>query len=448
MAGEFELDESKFEQKLDLLALRIPREISSSVTRLLNGYLLDKARIKPIVEDPECEKNRLVIFSEKIQNPDLSEIPEEIFNSLNKLCKIEIVPHSLTLGYSYFSADHILKQILPPGLEIPSSFETIGHIAHLNICDELLPYKNIIAKVIYDKNLPRIQTIVNKVGSITNEFRVPKFEILAGKNDLKTEVKQYSAKFKLDYGLVYWNSRLEHEHMRLINLFKKGDLILDLFCGIGPFAIPAAQKGCFVHANDLNPNSIEYLRVNLRVNKVEEFVKCYNLDAREFVKKIVKMEGENGEKESVTDGSLNTACKRRAEIPREECSNEECDSNKGKRNKNKNKRIKGLSIESVSKPYEHFDHVIMNLPASAVQFLDVFNGLLEKKYWKGDLPWIHCYCFIRANESTQSFLAGAEKFLKAKINDPIFHRIRDVAPNKAMYCLSFKLPTECFKDEN
>lgn len=31
-------------------------------------YLLDKPRIKPIVEDPECEKNRLAILSERIQN--------------------------------------------------------------------------------------------------------------------------------------------------------------------------------------------------------------------------------------------------------------------------------------------------------------------------------------------------------------------------------------------
>jgi hypothetical protein len=32
-------------------------------------YLLDKARIKPITEDPTCEKNRYVILSDKVQNP-------------------------------------------------------------------------------------------------------------------------------------------------------------------------------------------------------------------------------------------------------------------------------------------------------------------------------------------------------------------------------------------
>lgn len=106
---------------------------------------------------------------------------------------------------------------------------------------------------------------------------------------METEVKQYGATFKLDYGLVYWNSRLEHEHIRLISLFKEGDVICDMFCGIGPFAIPAAQKGCFVYSNDLNPDSIKYLKINMKINKVEQFVKAYNMDAREFMKEIVKV---------------------------------------------------------------------------------------------------------------------------------------------------------------
>lgn len=37
MSADLELDEKQFEQKLDLLAIRIPRELSSSVTRLLHG---------------------------------------------------------------------------------------------------------------------------------------------------------------------------------------------------------------------------------------------------------------------------------------------------------------------------------------------------------------------------------------------------------------------------
>lgn len=47
-------------------------------------------------------------------------------------------------------------------IELPSSFESVGHIAHLNLRDELLPHKQLIAQVLLDKN-PSIRTVVNKV---------------------------------------------------------------------------------------------------------------------------------------------------------------------------------------------------------------------------------------------------------------------------------------------
>ena len=41
-------------------------------------------------------------------------------------------------------ADQVLKELFPAGAEVPSSFETIGHVAHVNLRDELLPYRRII----------------------------------------------------------------------------------------------------------------------------------------------------------------------------------------------------------------------------------------------------------------------------------------------------------------
>lgn len=45
---------------------------------------------------------------------------------------------------------------------------------------------------------------------------------------------------------VYWNSRLETEHKRLVDSFRAGQVVVDVMAGIGPFAVPAAQKGCKV----------------------------------------------------------------------------------------------------------------------------------------------------------------------------------------------------------
>nr|XP_009783387.1 PREDICTED: tRNA (guanine(37)-N1)-methyltransferase 2 isoform X2 [Nicotiana sylvestris] len=459
-----ELEKSKFDMHLKLWALRIPREHCKAAMRILHGHLFDRPRLKPITEDPTNEKTRFMIFSEKVKRPDLSDIPAQKLAELKGLCQFEVAPYLLTLGYSYWSADHILKQILPPGLEVPSSFETI-------------------------KNYPRIQTVVNKVGTITNEFRVPKFEILAGKDDMVTEVKQYGSTFKLDYSLVYWNSRLEHEHLRLVSQFQAGETICDMFAGIGPFAIPAAQKECVVYANDLNPDSICYLKINAEINKVDHLVYPYNMDARKFISQLMAVpcngsnakadfserpsgqaDGETLSKDyEVKEVQEKTSCniagpddssmvaavsvtsvKRRSESSQEEGEGRSAVNDgvsvTGRKKRGPNKRMKG-SESLNTKPWEHVDHVIMNLPASALEFLDAFRGLIRRRYWKGSLPWIHCYCFMRASETEDYIISVAESALGARIQSSVFHRVRDVAPNKAMFCLSFRLPEETCIDD-
>lgn len=58
------------------------------------------------------------------------------------------------------------QRLLPAGVEVPSSFESVGHIAHFNLRPEVMPFKHIIAQVVLDKN-PTIRTVVNKVCGMT-----------------------------------------------------------------------------------------------------------------------------------------------------------------------------------------------------------------------------------------------------------------------------------------
>ena len=51
-----------------------------------------------------------------------------------------------------------------------------GHLAHLNLRPEALPFKNVIGQVILDKN-PTIKTVVNKIGNIATEFRTFPMEV-------------------------------------------------------------------------------------------------------------------------------------------------------------------------------------------------------------------------------------------------------------------------------
>ena len=77
-------------------------------------------------------------------------------------------------------------------------------------------------------------------------------------------------RFTFDFSRVYWNSRLHTEHTRLVDMFHPDELVADVFAGVGPFALPAAKKGCAVLANDLNPESYKYLNINIKGNKVRK----------------------------------------------------------------------------------------------------------------------------------------------------------------------------------
>jgi tRNA (guanine37-N1)-methyltransferase len=77
-----------------------------------------------------------------------------------------------------------------------------------------------------------------------------------------------NCRFRFDFSQVYWNSRLHSEHERLVKMFEPSDVVADVFAGVGPFAIPAAKKGCAVFGNDLNPSSVKYMQSNAIDNRV------------------------------------------------------------------------------------------------------------------------------------------------------------------------------------
>ena len=56
----------------------------------------------------------------------------------------------------------------------------------------------------------------------------------------------------------------------MIAKFGSGQVIADVFAGVGPFAVPAAKKGCFVLGNDLNPESSKWMQHNAELNKDAE----------------------------------------------------------------------------------------------------------------------------------------------------------------------------------
>ncbi|GME98428.1 unnamed protein product [[Candida] boidinii] len=193
------------------------------------------------------EKNKelkAVVLTEKLK--DISKVEDilspEAINDI-KSFQGEFRNYDLTLDYSYWRSDEILKAILPENFneEVPSGFTKTGHIAHLNLKEEYKPYGELIGQVILDKN-PSVKTVVDKLDSIDTTFRTFKMKVIAGEDNFLVEQKESDCIFKFDFSKVYWNSRLSTEHGRLINEFKTNEAVCDVMAGVGPFAIPAVYQ--------------------------------------------------------------------------------------------------------------------------------------------------------------------------------------------------------------
>ena len=267
-----------------------------------------------------------------------------------------------------------------------------------------IPLVLLSGEVLLDKQ-PAIKTVVNKTSNIDETFRFFKMELLAGENRMETTVSENGCSFSFDFSKVYWNSRLHTEHSRIISLLRPGDVVVDMFAGVGPFAIPACKRGCSVFANDLNPYAYSALCANAKKNNVEDRLSAFNLDAREF---LVRVSGDLTSKLAKSSSSVDPSCSK-------------------------------ACPKLVS-------HVLMNLPASAVEFLDSFAGLLSGVPMEMrdslELPQVHCYHFTKSEFPDVDVLNEVERHLGVQLAPSTFSiaKVRDVAPNKLMMRVSFKLP--------
>lgn len=123
--------------------------------------------------------------------------------------------------------------------------------------------------MLLDKN-PNVTTVINKIDDVGAQsvFRTFSYEVLAGEDNMDVEVSEGNCTFRFDYSKVYWNSRLQTEHKRLVDSFNPGEVVCDVMAGVGPFAVPAGKKGVFVWANDLNPQSYVSMKDAIIRNKV------------------------------------------------------------------------------------------------------------------------------------------------------------------------------------
>ncbi|KAJ6112146.1 tRNA (guanine(37)-N1)-methyltransferase [Penicillium sp. IBT 18751x] len=446
------LDRSFFRKTVPVSAAKIFKNSEISHVRKVLGVnkellVLPRLNVVREIQDQDGIKKALLL-REDMKHDDKSTWSPTV-TELAEKGTVAIMPYNLELDYDSWTYAEIAASILPQNEEmpeVPQGFTQVGHVLHLNLRSHWLPYKHIIAQILMDKN-PAIRTVINKTEDVGShsQFRTFPFELLAGDNDLNVIQHEQDCEFRFDYSRVYWNSRLETEHRRLVEKFQPGQMVCDVMAGVGPFAVPAGRKRIFVWGNDLNPHGYEVMQDAIQRNRVQDFVTPFNMDGREFIRYSAKALLEAEPVTVTIEGKKRREKRRKTEEKPEE--------------------------EKPSPPPQVYtrpsivDHYVMNLPATAIEFLDAFQGLYTGKealfapHTSQLLPMVHVYCFSGHSENEVDDHIDVCQRISERIGYTITHEdrvggtgnatieldiynVRLVSPNKQMFCASFRLPAE------
>ncbi len=170
----------------------------------------------------------------------------------------------------------LVEGIVPPNLlkHVPKGFEVIGDIAIVNLRRELEDYRFAIAEALLRHLRPRVRLVVRRTSPARDPDRVHSYEVLAGSGGFETIHRESGCSFKVDISKVFFTSRLQYERSRIASLVKPGEVIINMFAGVGPFSIVIAKRvpNVKVYSIDINPNAYELMVENIKLNGVEDKV--------------------------------------------------------------------------------------------------------------------------------------------------------------------------------
>jgi len=156
---------------------------------------------------------------------------------------------------------------------LPSSYQKIGQILILNLRKELEKYDKQIGEFLL-RTIPDTKTVFRRTGFITNQERIPKMKVIAGKKETETIHKEHGILYKLNVNKIMFAKGNLNERKRIMKLVKNDEIVVDMFAGIGYFSLGIAKfsQPKKVYAIEINPVAYHYLCENIKLNRVQDKV--------------------------------------------------------------------------------------------------------------------------------------------------------------------------------
>ena len=159
---------------------------------------------------------------------------------------------------------------LPPEA-MPRHWERLGDVVILTLPKPARPFAEAIAPLFGE--VLRARTVVETMAGIDGRLRTPSVRVLWG-GATETVHREGGIRYKLDVARVMFSSGNLAERVSIADRIRPGDVVVDLFAGIGYFALPIAVRArpAAVFACEVNPVAFGYLVENVRLNRAANVV--------------------------------------------------------------------------------------------------------------------------------------------------------------------------------
>tara|TARA_Y100000996_G_scaffold162484_1_gene126167 strand:- start:391 stop:1221 length:831 start_codon:yes stop_codon:yes gene_type:complete len=183
----------------------------------------------------------------------------------------------------------MLKRVLQDVLsedeneQLISAFDQIGDIIIVRIPDSLISKKQIIGKTLLEQ-VSTANSVFYQSSPVEGDFRTRQLEVIAGEDKTQTEYRENGCRFIVDVEKAFFSPRLSTERERIAGLVKDGEVVINMFGGVGMFSLLAAKDtACTVYNIDINPVASQLCKENVQINKIKGDVISLNGDATKVI---------------------------------------------------------------------------------------------------------------------------------------------------------------------
>jgi tRNA (guanine37-N1)-methyltransferase len=172
---------------------------------------------------------------------------------------------------------------------LKTSMDIVGSIAIIEIPYELEAREKVIAQEAL--NASKVLKTILKKGRHGGDFRTQDLILLAGVDTKEALYKENGVTLKVNVEKVYFSPRLSNERKRIMQLVEKGEDILIIGSGAGPYTCVLAKntEAHKVVGVEVNPEGHKYAEENVLLNKLKN-VENYCGDAGEVVPTLGKFD--------------------------------------------------------------------------------------------------------------------------------------------------------------